>query len=362
MFGWGRYGGYGKLLEILGKHLQSKGVETYVITWQGPGQKRVEQLGDTIILSFPFKLGFPAPLNMVSYLRSMPLYKMADADVYHNIDAKIETYIAWKLMPCKKHIIHFQDPYDERDYLQMSAVDPVYKWNLMAKWRLFATYSTLQRVCKNVSGVYTHALYLIPKIKRLFRLKRPIGFLPNPVEIPRRNLKKSSEPTVCFVGRWDPQKRVELFFELAGSFPEVNFLAVGKGRDEVRDQVLKRRYSELKNLQMLGFVSDTEKSAVLEKSWVLVNTSVREALPITFLEACAHKTAILSCLNPDNFASNFGIYVKENDFAAGLKRLLENDLWKKKGENGYNYVCKHHEAESLINKYINLYKILLEES
>jgi hypothetical protein len=57
---------------------------------------------------------------------------------------------------------------------------------------------------------------------------------------------------------------------------------------------------------------------------------------VSFLEACAYKCAILSCNNPDEFAENFGHYVRKDDFTTGLKTLLENDAWKQKGEKDTN--------------------------
>ncbi len=53
------------------------------------------------------------------------------------------------------------------------------------------------------------------------------------------------------------------------------------------------------NLRLTGFVTEEEKSRILASSWALMNTSVREALPVSFLEALAHKTPIISGEDPD---------------------------------------------------------------
>jgi len=186
--------------------------------------------------------------------------------------------------------------------------------------------------------------------------------MPNPINIPKRGMKKSDEPTVCFIGRWDPQKRVDIFLELAQSFPSVKFVALGKSHSKATDCLLRKRYERAKNLILTGFVTEEEKSAILEKSWILINTSIREGLPISFIEACAHRTAILSYVNPDDFASKFGAHVPDQNFVAGLRNLLKDDRWKALGEAGYKYVLDTHETSKVIDSHLEFYKNLTQKN
>jgi glycosyltransferase involved in cell wall biosynthesis len=182
--------------------------------------------------------------------------------------------------------------------------------------------------------------------------------MPNPVRIPDGPIKKAAIPTVCFLGRWDPQKRVELFFRLASKLPDIQFIAIGKSNFPEIDRELRKKGAGIKNLEMPGFVSEDEKSQILEKSWVLANTSVREGLPFNFLEACAHKTALLSYANPDNFAGQFGYWAAFEDFEGGLKELLRDDLWKERGEAGYKHVCKVHAIDRVTDRLLNMLRLL----
>jgi glycosyltransferase involved in cell wall biosynthesis len=365
VFGLGRYGGFGKLTKMLAEHLVEKGVEAFVISWRGPGQREIEHLNGVTILSFPYN-----PSNSISYLhshfysylRSLALYRIVDADIYHSIEIQLSTYIAQKAMPNRKHIVWFQDPYDEKAYREMSLVDKGYAWNTNMKVRFYSTLAILRATCNESDGLFTQAQCFMPIVKRLYQPKKDVLFLPNPVEIPNLRPEKSSEPTVCFLGRWDPQKHVERFFELAQRFPEIKFIAMGKSHYKMIDAQLRRQYRKVQNLEMPGLVSDTEKERILSKSWVLVNTSIREGLPISFLEALAHRTAILSRVDPDKFANRFGYHVKEdslNCFEEGLKKLLENDLWKEKGEKGYIYVKEKHEVNKVVCECIENYKRIL---
>jgi glycosyltransferase involved in cell wall biosynthesis len=193
---------------------------------------------------------------------------------------------------------------------------------------------------KRAQGLYCAAEFLIPKTTAMYGLRRPPGFLPSPVVLPE-SMPKADQPTVCYVGRWEGRKRVELFFELAERCPDVQFIAVGGARDPVRDRALRERYGRTPNLTMTGVLDqfiNPEWSAVLGRSWILVNSSLREGLPTTFIEAAAHRCAILSFADPDGFATRFGHHAEEGQLEAGLRTLLEGRRWRALGEAGRDYV------------------------
>ncbi len=91
-----------------------------------------------------------------------------------------------------------------------------------------------------------------------------------------------------------------------------------------------------------------------------MNTSVRECLPVSFLEAAAHGCAILSFVDPDGFASNFGHHVKDTDLESGLRWLLEGDRWRELGERGRAYVAEVHGRKRVIDLHLGAYQALLE--
>lgn len=101
-----------------------------------------------------------------------------------------------------------------------------------------------------------------------------------------------------------------------------------------------------------------EKESLLSGSRVLVNTSVSECLPVSFLEAAAHGCAILSPHDPDGFASRFGFHVRES-YEDGLEWLLDDDNWRWRGELGRKYVSEYHEHGAVINRHMEVYEELL---
>ena len=145
----------------------------------------------------------------------------------------------------------------------------------------------------------------------------------------------------------------------------MKFIAVGASHDKAWDASLRKSYENLPNLEMPGFVDQFENKKledIYEQSWILVNTAAREGLPNSFIEAASHRCAILSSVDPDQFASQFGYFAKKDNFIQGLKFLLENDRWKAFGEEGYRYVKETFATNVAIDHHIKIYESFLEKN
>jgi glycosyltransferase involved in cell wall biosynthesis len=353
IFHWGTYGGFGALTRTIGQNLVKQGIEVYVLMLYETKKKHriIENLDGMTVISLPSR-------------RNRSFYKACDADIYHSEDASSGSHYAMKAMPDRKHVITFQDPmyYEELVLSQLAFhsnwSNPFYRLKQKLRWK--AGDYLVGKAVHKAAGLFSQAKFVIPKITSMYGLKKSAEFLPNPVEVPKRPLKKADKPTVCFLGRWEPVKRVEDFMELAKSFPDVRFIATGKAHNEERDQFLRKKYSDVPNLEMPEWVFGEEKSKILEESWILINPSIRECLPVSFLEAAAYECAILSSNNPDEFAEKFGYHVKDNNFAKGLKFLLENDEWKERGRLGRKYVEEEHELGKVLQQHTEIYERILE--
>jgi len=353
VFAFGYYGGLGKLTKTLGGELVKRGVEVYVLTPQKKEQRRIEQLDGMTIL------GFPGELNISSFLkiiRSGGFFRLPEADIYHVEDPYYSfPYLINRATTGSKHIVVFQDPWYVDDLKKLASVEE--QWRGFRKYYLTHIRPYIaQRTIVGADALYCPAKYLIPKVKQMHNLHTEVGFLPNPVQVPSHGISKAQKPTVCFIARWAQVKRLERFFELAKHFPDVEFIAAGMAYDKMRDKELRAIGSEIPNLKMPGIVDGDEKNEILEKSWIMVNTSFHESLPTTYLEAGAYKCALLSAENPDDFASNFGFNVKDDDFESGLTYLLEGNRWKEKGEAGFEYVRETHELNKVVDQHIRVYE------
>lgn len=361
VFSWGYHGGFGFLTRTLGRELARRGHEVSVVTVRRGDQGEVEELDGVTVYGFPSHREKPRALSSVlSRLDSVEFYRRADAEIYHSEEVSYNTFVAQKAVPERRHIITFQDPYDLTEWLRISQVDSRYRMTPQFRARLLAENRILSHACHVADALYAQARFLIERAVRLFKLREKPVFLPNPVEVPRRTMKKADEPTVCFLARWDPQKRVELFFKLARVFPEVKFIAMGRSHDRSMDARLRRSYGEIPNLELTGFVAEEEKSKILERSWALINTSIREALPISFLEALAHETPILSGENPDGLTSDYGFHVTNDDYAEALRTMLATDGWRERGRLGRRLVEEVYEVDKVVDRHVEIYRSLLE--
>jgi len=361
IFSWGIYGGFGYLTRLLGSKLASRGHEVSVVTERRDNQEKIEILDGITVYGYPsFKRKRILPAAPLARIASSNYYRCTDADIFHSQAVSYNSLIAQKVVKEKTHIITLQDPYDYREWQKISKVDPSYRINTAFKCRMMLDRRLLSSACKNAQALYVQARFLARKAKHLFNLDELPPFLPNPVVVPSRRMRKADEPTVCFLGRWDPQKRVELFFRLAEQHPDIKFIAMGRSHDQSKDLELRRRYGSIRNLFCTGFVSEEEKSAILERSWALVNTSVREALPISFLEALAHETPILSSENPDSLTSLYGCWVPDENYRAGLEKILDDESRLEKGRLGRRYVAETHEVEKVVDRHLEIYENLLE--
>ena len=286
--------------------------------------------------------------------------KLADAEIYHSCEPSLTTYLAFKAMPDRKHMVTFRDPRDFSDWKMEYDLPSLSKLQVLHNY-LYENNRFVRKTIPKMHAVYTIGKYLIPKVRSMYGLSIDPQFLPTPVEIPP-DVKKADVPTVCYAARLDRRKRPELFLDLARKFPEVRFIAMGKSRDLKWDRHLREKYAGIPNLEMTGFVDQFGSkmhSGILEKSWIMVNTATREALPNAFLEAAAHRCAILSTVNPDNFSSEFGYYAKDGDLESGLKDLLDRQTWKQKGERAFRYILEAFELTKAIDRHVREYNRVL---
>lgn len=350
IFAWGKYGGFGRATRTIGRELAKRGFEVFAVVPRRPGQKHVEDLDGIRVLGF----------SPWSPWDATPLFRHCDADIYHSCEPSVGTYLAFKAMPHKRHVVTVRDPRDLHDWWMEFKLPSLNRLQVLHNY-FYENNFLVRRCIRQMNAVFTTGKFLVPKVKSMYRLELDPAFLPTPVTVPK-SVRKSEKPTVCYVGRLDRRKQPQLFFDLAERFPHIRFIAMGKSRDRKWEDHILAEYSRFPNLKMTGFVdqfSSRRHSKILEESWVMVNTATREGLPNAFLEAAAHKCAILSFVDPDGFASLFGYHVRDGDLAGGLTFLLENDRWKERGERGCAYVRDTFELRRAIDLHIAAYESAL---
>jgi glycosyltransferase involved in cell wall biosynthesis len=146
-----------------------------------------------------------------------------------------------------------------------------------------------------------------PRIRETYGLVDDAVFLPNPLDVVDDRPPRARRPRFVFLGRLDPIKRPWIFVDVARRAPWADFLLVG-GSYQSGAGVWEP--DELPgNLHVLGHVDGEEKTRLLASAWALVNCSVHESLPISFLEALHCATPLVACQDPERVTSRFGVHV-----------------------------------------------------
>jgi len=352
-FGSGVYGGFGRATRKIGQELAQRNIEvTAVVPRRKAGGEREYFLDGIRVLEFP----------QGRFWTATQLFRQTDADVFHSQEPSLSTWLAMKAMPDRAHVVTFRDPMEIHDWrTEYRHAGPALFGTL--RYALYLDNFLTSSAVRRADGLYCAAEFLIPKATRKYGLRQAPGILPTPVEIPPKPVK-SGKPAVCCIGRLHRRKRPELFLDLARIFPDVQFICVGGTNEPEFERRLRQKYADLPNVEMTGTVNQFQSDQlqrILEKCWVLVNTAEREGLPNTFLEAAAHRCAILSIVDPDGFASRFGYRARDTaDLANGLASLLCGDRWKSLGEAGCRFVEPLFGTPSAIESHLQAYSQAIE--
>jgi glycosyltransferase involved in cell wall biosynthesis len=111
---------------------------------------------------------------------------------------------------------------------------------------------------------------------------------------------RSATPVIAYVGRLRRYKGVELILEAVARMQnrETAVEIAGTGEDRSRLEALAASLDLGRRVRFLGFVSEAEKSALLQRAWIVSLTSPKEGWGITNLEAAACGTPVVASDSP----------------------------------------------------------------
>ena len=347
ILGWGIAGGFGFATRSLGRELARSGIDVHAVV---PRPRETDGPG---VLLDNIRVHAYARGDLASCRR---LLVACDADVYHTQEPNLGTWVAARALPDRLHVVTARDPRSWSDWATEFRY-PTYNRLQVLRTALYYENPLTRAGVRRARAVFVPAKCLSQRVQHKYGLPRAPAFLPTPVPVPAA-VHKSAVPTVCFVGRLDRRKRPDAFLELARDFPHVRFLIAGRSQHAGHGSAVDRACGELPNVTTAGFIDQFESaslSRMLGESWILVNTSAREGLPNAFIEAAAHRCAILSAVDPDGFASGFGAHVPDRDFRRGLRELLDGERWRERGDEGYRYVARTNEAGAAAAEHLAIY-------
>jgi glycosyltransferase involved in cell wall biosynthesis len=167
---------------------------------------------------------------------------------------------------------------------------------------------------------------------------------------------------ILWVGRSKHVKRPDLFIKLAKAFPDIPFTMICQcSLDEDGYPDLIESASKLPNLKFLKRVPFQDVDRFFEQAKIHVNTSDSEGFPNTFVQSCKAKTGILSLnVNPDGFLDKHQCGFCANGnwdvFCSKLKGWVESEKALELGQNGNDYIKRHHDLVMIIQQYKDIFR------
>ncbi|WP_370427318.1 glycosyltransferase family 4 protein [Actinobacillus pleuropneumoniae] len=345
------YGGYGFLARrLVANHLQNENIQIDVLlktTSRNFGLLARKHIVDGVnVYEIPKR-----PFFAKYWL------KQQNYDVYLSIEVTFDLPLIYEPDLSKTLIFWIQDPRPKSDWEEIETVElfpepNYYDQNL---------YDHIHSLYKQNRVIFiSQGYFLNDKAKSLYNLDNnvEITYLPNPTTIDYKYDIKTypKKNKIIFLGRIESVKRGWLFCEIAKKCPEYEFYMLGQSFfDAERNSEIMEKYNNIPNLYFSGHVDGKEKEEYLKDAKILINTSIHEALPISFLEALSYGTLLVSNQNPENVTEKFGIYVgqvlgngfdKVDLYVDAVKSLIEDDNRRQMlAEKAIEYVKEVHNYE-----------------
>jgi len=321
----GGFGGFGlttrMMVDTLGA--QGDGRRALVILPQDLGLvdraevRRIDGADVLLLPSLPRLLR--RPWRLVRLLRELHPAVLVTIDYLPRYE-----YVLWAA-PRLPLVIYLGDPRGARDWERIATVDAEWQSHRWPHRRVLlelaahhrASYRRLRRWSRWLGRPLTFATdsqCLVERARDKFgEPGLDAHFLPTPMELPALPLPSptSSRPMLLFLGRLVPQKRPWIVYELARRMPGVDFVVAGAEPPSPAVEPLLAGYGVVSNVRRVGLVLGAAKEALLGQCWALLNTSIHEGMPVSFLEAFGHARPVVSCVDPDGVVSRFGYPVGE---------------------------------------------------
>lgn len=309
----GGFGGYGILArEYIAKYIPNQDIEIEVIIGSNK-EKRVrtiEKYGIKIHY-LPKNYSSKLDIDFIYFNRVKKFFKEQNFDIYLSIEMSRIAYEVMRIEKNKKLIMWIQDPRPLSDWEEIKTVSNSLEYNsylnYYIKWEKKIQILLKKLREENRLILISQGEFLKEKAKNLYKFPEniEIKYFPNPVEINDNFDITAKKNSILFLGRLTAVKRPWIYFELAKTLLNYKFYVCGSG-EELKEII--QKYKGIKNLEFMGHVSGKKKEELLKECKVLVNTSIHEAIPVSFLEAISYGEKIVSCQNPDDITKNNGYY------------------------------------------------------
>jgi glycosyltransferase involved in cell wall biosynthesis len=198
-------------------------------------------------------------------------------------------------------------------------------------------------------------------------------YIPSPIDIgeTRKEKKEGEDVKIAFIGRLSEEKNVDVLISafkiVKKDYKECELYIAGDG--PLRGY-LERLSKHINDIHFLGSLVHEETLRFLDKVDIFALTSRFEVSPVSILEAMAKQIPVIvtpvgelqyTLKNEENCL--FTKIGDVDDLAMKILRLVEDKtLAKEIAEKGRRYVEEKHNADKIMNHYIELYTSQIRRS
>lgn len=194
-----------------------------------------------------------------------------------------------------------------------------------------------------------------------------------PDEIYEKYKIKKNAPTVIYVGRIDPEKKVrmtlEAFKKVVSKIPDAQFVIVGDGVDRLNVEKDIKEYGLSDSVRVLGRVLQPDLFMLYRVGDVFATASEIETQGIVLIEAAATGLPLIAvkagavaevCRDGEN---GFLCEPKDIDaIAESMYKILSDKDLQKKFSGASLEIASEHDLEKTIDKFLNIYSRVIEQA
>lgn len=308
-------------------------------------------------------------LRSRSRLENFKKMRAENFDLLLTVDYTLAHSVYLRSLPRTPTIIWVRDPRTPQDVVKIQTCRIPDNGRTEPQGLFCYDASSMRRIVREAWWFQRRLLFASPAPTLIHKLADAYGaeppnfyLLPNIVELRPAHVIKNERPTIVFLGRLDPIKRPWLFVELARRFPEADFLLLGQPHFHGVGGYAPAGLPS--NVRVFGHVGEAQKLKLLTEAWIAVNCSIHEGLAVSFLEAFACETVLLSGQDPDHVASRFGHYYGQfngdgreglDAMESGLRLLIDDESSRRDlGRAAREWVNQHHTEAAFLASFNRL--------
>ncbi len=176
---------------------------------------------------------------------------------------------------------------------------------------------------------------------------------------------RNPRPRVIWLGRFAPEKQLEVLLQVAARCGSVDFDVLGDGPATPYVQNLRDQALRFSNVRLLGYVPHAELSRHYDEATALICTSRTEGFPNTFLEAWSRRLPVITSIDPDDVVKRHGLGIVR-DTSEALSNAVNNvcfdgNLRTRLSDSAYEHFLTHHTMSIAVDAYDRLFRSLLNQ-